>query len=239
MTLHSDLKNRLDEFIETIEFNKYYLEYEWERDNWKYGFPKILKLELEFKKARCENLLNRNHLLQIAEWGRLRNSRRIQCPPSFQICEDKDSLVESPSVSTILDILKALTANIKKGFGPTYLSKVVRFLFPLSAGAIDTRIVRVFGAGDIESKLHAWIDLKVRNDGYGWYIPGYHSEWPREYGKWLCIISYITEYLNDRKIDCSHPQPFIEHGLRFKNKWACADAEMALFAYASSKLNTK
>ena len=123
-----------------------------------------------------------------------------------------------------------LEHRIRKGIGPTYLSKVLRFGLPQEYGAIDSRCVRVFGKGDPDSSRHSWLDIRVRNDGYGWYIPRTQSHWPKGYGVWLDILRFFSNRLTR---PCLHPQSFVATGLRCKNMWTCADVEMALFAYAS------
>jgi len=77
------------------------------------------------------------------------------------------------------------------GLGPTYLSKVIRFALPEEYGAIDTRIVRVVGQGDPASRQHNWLALRVRNDGYGWYIPKVQVTWPNDYAKWINILRFL------------------------------------------------
>jgi hypothetical protein len=171
----------------------------------------------------------------VAEWGKLRNASRIKCSQNFSFFEGKKHLPCRYDADDIIAIIKRLRQYVS-GFGPTYLSKLIRFAFPYSAGAIDTRVVRIFGNGDERSKRHDWIQLKVRNDGYGWYIPENQSGWPSEYGKWISILSYISNRLSQNNSACPQPEKFIENGLRVNNTWACADVEMALFAYASTNL---
>jgi len=126
-----------------------------------------------------------------------------------------------------------------RGLGPTYLSKLLRFALPQEFGAIDTRIVRVVGMGDSQSKLQEWLCLKVRNDGYGWYIPKNQSAWPSEYSKWINILRFCAHFLNNSGKLCPHPEGFLTNDLRKRGIWACVDVEMALFSYASKHLNSK
>lgn len=92
MLLSSNLKDRIDKFILMTNFRDLYQGYDWGRDSWNQGFPDILKLELALTKAATNNLLNKDHLILIAEWGRLRNPRRIKCPQNFRFLEGMDSL---------------------------------------------------------------------------------------------------------------------------------------------------
>jgi hypothetical protein len=126
--------------------------------------------------------------------------------------------------------IESLQASGVNGIGPTYFSKIVRFGLPQEYGSIDTRCVRVFGIGDLASLRHQWINLKARNDGYGWYIPKLQPAWPRAYADWTNILRFFVSILPE---NCPHPQKFVANGLRSKQTWACADVEMALFSYAS------
>jgi hypothetical protein len=132
-------------------------------------------------------------------------------------------------VDRLLEPLQALQSRTR-GLGPTYLSKVLRFAVPEHYGAIDSRCVRVLGQGDPSAVQHDWLELRVRNDGYGWYIPKAQSAWPSDYGLWLAILHYVAFNL---KVPCPHPRAFIEKRLRREGRWACADVEMALFTYAT------
>jgi hypothetical protein len=235
MLLSSDLKDRIDKFILMTNFRDLYQGYDWGKDRWNQGFSDILKLELALTKAATNNLLNKSYLILIAEWGGLRNPGRVECPQNFRFLEGMDSLSSKQNIGNILNMVRNIRLNVK-GFGPTYLSKLIRFAFPLSAGAIDTRVVRCFGNGDGESKKYGWLGLAVRNGGYGWYIPSNQTGWPGEYGKWVAILNYIAQHLNEEQIECPHPKPFVENGLRLKDSWSCSDVEMALFKYASTVL---
>jgi hypothetical protein len=123
-----------------------------------------------------------------------------------------------------------------RGLGPTYLSKVLRFALPSEFGAIDTRIVRVVGNGDSNSKEQSWLSLKVRNDGYGWYIPENQSAWPKDYSRWINILRFFAQLLNNSGKLCPHPKDFVINGLRTAGVWTCADIEMAIFSHVSKHL---
>lgn len=46
-----------------------------------------------------------------------------------------------------------------RGFGPTYASKLLRFAVPQVFGAIDIRLVRIFGRGDPGMQRYPLLDL--------------------------------------------------------------------------------
>ena len=205
----------------------------WGNDNYKNGFSDILSHE----KLLTENDKNGGITLQVvkqvASWGRLRNPSRIE---GKEIVLPAGALRETDTTPSHLlalrplEPLRLLENNIYKGIGPTYSSKVLRFGLPKEYGAIDTRCVRVFGQGDQLSQQHHWLELRARNDGYGWYISKAQKAWPFSYAKWINILRFFSQQLPD---NCPHPPAFVQSSLRVHNKWACADVEMAFFTYAS------
>lgn len=117
-------------------------------------------------------------------------------------------------------------------FGPTYISKILRFSLPEYYGAIDTRIVSVFGTGGRGNEGRNWININASGGAIA-KIPG----WQFEYAAWIFILRYIASKLNSEGQKCPHPKRFVQEGLREKGKWYCADVEMALYAYTHEVLN--
>ena len=104
------------------------------------------------------------------EWGGLRNKKRVQCPEKVGISlYGGDDLAEffrtRPSAP-----LRPLGDAIK-GMGPTYLSKVLMFSRPQLYGAIDTRLVRVFGRGDTDNEPFRWLLLGLKTTVMGGTFP--------------------------------------------------------------------
>jgi len=235
-SLMLDLKN----FLDNNDFVAMYKSYDWGNDNFRNGFRDILDLEIQLSKSLNRQGIRLEDVKAIARWGKLKNPKRISGKEIvldqklLNILSDEENMLLA-SYPTLP--LCALQESITKGIGPTYFSKILLFAFPEEYGAIDTRCVRVFGKGDLKSQQHDWINLRARNNGYGWYIPAYQADWPSGYGLWIDILRFFSEHLSIRSINCPHPSAFIREGLRVPNKWACADVQTALFAYASSIIN--
>ena len=236
--LSQDLQSNLEDFVRSYDLIKLYKEYTWEMDTWQKGFPNILKLEIKISNAAKNNLLKKEDVLSIAKWGNLRNVQRVKCPEILPLPLYENKSPDKKIEKEPLIPLGILQEKIQ-GFGPTYLSKVLRFALPSEFGAMDTRIVRVVGIGDSISEQQNWLSLKVRNDGYGWYISKNQSAWPKEYSKWINILRFFAHFFNDSGKFCPHPESFLTNGLRKRGIWACADVEMALFSYVSKHLNSK
>lgn len=243
--LSERLKAQLQEFAARHDFRVLYRRYDWNRDTWRSGFPDILDLEERVTAAARNGALTRADVRCIAKWGRHRNPKAIRFPKTAALPLYDDDGV-NPDGRLQLDPLMPLRVLLrmkKEGMiaqlGPTYLTKVLRFALPEEYGAIDTRVVRVFGIGDPESAQQHWLSLKARNDGYGWYIAEYQQAWPEAYATWISILRFFALSLNDSGRLCPHPQAFVKSGMRTHGSWACADVEMALFTYASEWLPTK
>jgi len=152
-----------------------------------------LRLEIEISRTAKNNSLRKENVFSVTEWGNLRNIQRIKCPetltlPLYENEHSNEEIAENP-----LKPLLILQKNIE-GLGPTYLSKILRFALPIEFGAIDTRIVRVVGNGDPNSKQQDWLSLRARNDGYGWYIPKNQIAWPKEYSVWINILRFFAVF---------------------------------------------
>ena len=121
-----------------------------------------------------------------------------------------------------------------RGFGPTYCSKILHFAVPQIFGAIDTRLVRVFGRGDTQcGGRYQLLELSVSLSGNRWQISQSQKEWPGEYGTWVHILNHIARSLNSGGIPCPHPPQYLQSGRREEGKWLPADVETVLFSYAS------
>ena len=226
--LSQGLRDQLDAFIKSNDMQTLYKSYAWENDTYQKGFPDITRLELQLRKSEISTGITLKDAIDVAKWGAMRNQKRISgnavvLPNNTLISADGDiqSCVESHPQAPI-DTLKLIN-----GFGPTYQSKVLRFALPEEYGAIDTRIVRVFGHGDHKAHKHSWLELKTilgthKGKATGWSIYANRKKWPSGYSRWINILRYIARRIEDK---CPHPKQLEERGLR-KN-------EMALFCYAS------
>lgn len=234
--LKTSVKERIDCLTETGDFPALYRAYAWKRDLWKNGFPDIARLEREIGDAARAGTLSEGLLKAIARWGGLPGIERIQTSAPIRI-----SLFEGGKVARWVqdnpeNAIRILEGQVR-GFGPTYTSKFLRFAAPELFGAIDTRIVRVFGAGDtVPDHLHL-LDLTAAPMDGRWAIC--RKNWPEEYGTWINILTYTASKLNATGKFCPHPDAFSGMGLREPGVWQNADVEMAFFNYASEKIRTR
>jgi hypothetical protein len=228
-------KGKLETFLKTTNLPGFYRQYDWKNDHWHDGFREIRALEQRISTAARAQSLTKSHILSIAEWGGLPDIGRIRCY--------KDPLViplynGAGILATVKSDPVLAVRTIKQqtfGIGPTYISKVLRFAAPAVFGAIDSRIVRVFGTGDEKSRTIQLLDLRAGQAAGGrWFIGP--ENWPDGYGTWIAILNDIATNLNSTGIICPHPDQFISEGLRQQGFWLPADVEMALFSYASRKI---
>jgi hypothetical protein len=238
MTLTSPQQHTVDSMLQELTFPKMYRSYTWKEDSWKKGFPDLFRLEREITRAARERALGEDHLQKIAEWGGLRNKKRISCPRSIKI---QLYTRDSPAGWLKKDPAKAVEVleNQILGFGPTYSSKILRFAVPKVFGALDTRLVRIFGRGDDDAQRYPLLDLKVIPVGTSWAVFSNQPRWPDEFGTWTHALNDIARTLNEEQIGCPHPKQYIQAGLREKGTWLPADVETALFSYASRELAEK
>jgi hypothetical protein len=232
----SDL--RIENFLTTTELSKFYRQYDWKNDHWRDGFREILQLEKSVSTAARNQRITKSHILRIAQWGGLPNVERIQCYNDPLVM----SLYDGKEISTAVKNDPVLAVRILKrqttGIGPTYISKVLRFAAPAQFGAIDSRLVRVFGFGDNKSRKMQILNLKASQaEGGRWFIGP--DNWPGEYGTWIAILNHIAGILNSSGISCPHPNQFVIAELRQQGTWLPADVEMALFSYASQAIYGK
>jgi len=233
------LVSSIRDFMSRYSFPDLFMQYAWENDHFEAGFPGILLLEQRLKSSDLGNGISLDDIVAVAQWGRLRNIKRIKGPDEA-IClpphtfHTKEGKPRSELEDDPVQPLRLLQRKVT-GIGPTYLSKVLRFALPQQYGAIDTRCVRVFGQGSkIKNQHYEWLSLNVRDDGYGWYIPKSQSGWPGQYEVWINILKFVASVLEEA---CPHPENFVLQEKRIEGKWACADVEMALFSYASQVLD--
>jgi hypothetical protein len=231
-------RKKVETFVATTDLPSCYRQYDWKNDCWKDGFREILQLEKSISTAARNQRITKSHILGIAQWGGLPNIERIRCykdPLVIPLYDGKEisTAVKNDPVMAVR-ILKQQTA----GIGPTYISKVLRFAAPAEFGAIDTRLIRVFGFGDEKSRKMQILDLKASvSEGGRWFIGP--DNWPGEYGTWIAILNHITGILNSSGISCPHPNQFVTAELRQQGTWLPADVEMALFSYASQTIYGK
>jgi len=235
MSLSNQIQGQIESFLSNHDLAFLYEEYHWIHDTWDNGFKDMRKLELDLTTHAKQGYLTESDIKRVAKWGRLPNTKRIQCPERVKISlYDSDDLAESPRIDSSVH-LRQLRETIK-GMGPTYLSKVLMFSRPQLYGAIDTRLVRVFGRGDTDIEWHRWLSLRVRKFGERWHIPERQTSWPGEYSTWIEILHHMAHICNTSGHKCPHPQEYIDFGLRERGIWIAADIETALFSYASKRL---
>lgn len=237
MISESTRKN-IETFVTTIDLPTFYRQYGWKNDHWTDGFREIIQLEKSLTSAARNQSITKSHILGVAQWGGLPNIERIRCyndPLVMPLYDGKEisTAVKNDPIMAVRTIKQQTT-----GIGPTYISKVLRFAAPAQFGAIDSRLVRVFGFGDEKSRKMQILNLKAsQGDGGRWFIGP--DNWPSEYGTWIAILNHIAEILNSSGISCPHPDQFVTAELRQQGMWLPADVEMALFSYASQKIYGK
>ena len=224
-------------FLHSHDLVQLYQEYDWDEDNWKTGFKKILELETQTSRAAMNNVIGYEHVMAIAKWGAHRNLGKIQCATPINLSIYTNNQPASWIESDPTRPLVLLRPQIKY-YGPTYFSKLLRFCMPGEYGAIDSRLVRVFGEGDPNNRKARFLSLRVILES-SWSIPERQSGWPSEYGTWTNILRFMAEFLNESQIKCPHPDVFYQNGLREPGIWLCADVEMALFSYVTQSIYGK
>ena len=239
--LSTNLTEKLDAFIQEHDFVNLYKSYSWKNDvyHYRYGFQDIFRLEVRLGQAKT-NRIALHDIEEVVQWG---------CPPNHHrknrleiVYWDifrtlTDNIVDSIIVEEPQEPARILDLSVH-GIGPTYVSKVLRFILPVQYGVMDTRLVRVLGNGDPDNRRHEWLSLTAYTSDYEpdekskWSIE--RSGWTEGYGEWINILRYFAQKLPD---NCPHPQQFVDAGLRNNGIWTCADVEMALFAYASAVID--
>ena len=239
MTLTPELEHQIAKFLQEQNMIDLYRTYEWEGDTYKNEFSELFQLEKEISSAAKNYSLNLSHLKKIAVWGRHQNPQNISSPNHLNITlYSNDEPVPWLSKEPVNAI--CIIDGRVRGFGPTFSSKLLHFAVPQIFGALDTRLVRIFGKESEDSKHYKFLNLKVLRPKRGRpSISPKQDGWPEEYGTWIAILNHMAELLNQHEISCPHPEQYIQTGLREKNKWLPADVETALFSYASQVIEGK
>jgi len=229
--------DEIDTFVAANDMSGLYRSYNWGNDNYPNGFPDILRLEQKLTAHDQGTGITLDDVKEIAEWGSMRNVGRVAGPVLALPALTLHIVPGVPQPSLYADPAGPFVPLARvNGIGPTYQSKVLRFGMPAEYGAIDTRCVRVFGQGDPDVQRHNWLPLVAKNGKHGgratgWSIPEKQRHWPDAFELWINILRRIAQVLPN---NCPHPPGFIRSRLRtLGGAWACADVEMALFAYAS------
>jgi len=232
MTLSESHHATITRFLQGHDLPDLYRSYTWKGDTWEKGFPDLFRLEEMISQAAMDHALTTAHMIEIATWGSLPNPKKVSCQDPLRLSLYHDG---KPAfwLGTEPENAVCILGCKVKGFGPTYCSKVLHFAVPRIFGAIDTRLVRVFGKGDLQSGgQYQLLDLNVKFDTR-WQIPRDQEGWPQEYGTWVLILNHIAGTLNADAIPCPHPQQYLQSGRREEGNWLPADVETALFSYAS------
>jgi len=238
-----ELKESLKDFAKKHDLAELYRKYSWKNDTWTNDFPSILNLEKDVGEKAKRNLVKEEHVRRVVKWGggtlKVRWCETVRLSLYDERGHFKKEVSKHPSIAA--QILKEQKEKgLISGLGITYLTKVLRFAAPSEFGAIDSRIVRVFGQGDNNSKQQNWLSLTAcPGEGEQRWAIREQSTWPKEYGKWIKMLRFLANLLSSENSCCPHREPFIESGLRQKGVWVCADVEMALFAYASQHINLR
>lgn len=222
---------QIDHFLDDISISKYYTRYSWGNDDISTGFSDIFHLEKEFAKAVSDSILVPNQLYSLAKWGNLNKKPKLKFGNFIPLSFYQDGQISKKVLYDPSFYISDLDKRIEH-FGPTFISKLLRFSLPEYYGAIDTRIVSVFGTGGRGHKGKNWINLDASSGGSISKTPG----WQFEYAAWIFILRYIASKLNSEGEKCPHPKRFVQEGLREEGKWYCADIEMALYAYTHEVL---
>lgn len=221
LNLPAHLVAQLRAFFATFDFAAAYRSYDWGDDNWAAGFPVIATLERRFAAAPA---VGRPEIEAVTTWGRYRGRWSVDAPFTLPL----SALVVHPYPDALVRVVREHTT----GLGPTYASKIARFAQPAEFGAIDTRLVRVFGQGDAANQRHAWLPLRVTQYTTGrWAIQA--PDWERGYALWINVLRWFAQELSAAGVACPHPEGFLLAAGSPRGEWRVADVEMALFAWAS------
>ena len=219
------LKKQLVQFVGSLDWPRQYKQYTHDDNSWEKGFHAIAELERGISEHLTLGYLTRKDIVKIARWESPHTKDRMKCPSVLRL--DVNEMNESE----IEKILRILEVTIK-GTRTLFLTTIMRFISPSKMGLLDANLVRVFGVGDSNIKSPKWLSLAVRKTEGSWFSAGNWWSWPNEYYRWNLILGFLALLLNERAINCPHPNEFLEKGLREKGTWICADVEMALSSYA-------
>jgi len=225
--LSTTITAEIDRLLAEVDMVREYRAYRWKADSWMNGFPEICNLEGSLSSAARENRLGYFHARNLAIWGGLPNPLGIRCQEPLNLALYTGGK-PSPWLRDNADNVMRMLGSQIRGFGPTYCSKMLRFSVPSVFGAIDTRLVRVFGSGDPGAQEYQLLDLQVTRSDPRWAIPSHQESWPMEYGTWTAIPHRMAGTLNEGSIACPHPMTLSaanlreqEYGCRPTWKWRC------------------
>ena len=222
----------IERILKDLDFSKLYSEYDWQGDTHVKGFPYMFHLEKEISDAARKNSILLLHLVEIAKWGKHRNTKNISCPDPLNLILYVNNHPAPELAAEAVTVISKIDAQVR-GFGPTYSSKLLHFAVPQIFGALDTRLVRIFGNSAPDYHL---LNLDAEKSGDRWLIPPTQPGWPSEYRTWIAILNYVADKLNHDGKTCPHPRIYYENDLREEGIWLPADVETALFSYASQQI---
>ncbi|MDR3587944.1 MAG: DNA-directed RNA polymerase subunit alpha C-terminal domain-containing protein [Desulfosporosinus sp.] len=221
------LKDQITQFVDHQDWVRLYKDYRWRDDTWKQGFPAILRLETQMRCSLQKGEIKRQDILDVANWGKYSSLSKITAPKIIPITDANDEVSVLQALTSLEQYVGGIEAN--------YITKILRFAFPNRAGALDSRIVRVFGLGDRIVNQYQWLTIRAQKSRSGWSIFR-NRMWQMDYQKWLIILSKMVSLVNAKEIPCPHPQDFLDAGLRTERIWVSADVEMAIFSYATNAI---
>ncbi|MDG6251256.1 MAG: hypothetical protein QCH34_10560, partial [Methanocalculus sp.] len=70
MNLTMSQQREVARLLADLNLPDLYTSYEWKGDVWEKGFPDLFRLEQEISNAARQYSLGKQHLFQIATWGR-------------------------------------------------------------------------------------------------------------------------------------------------------------------------
>ncbi|TAJ45570.1 hypothetical protein [Methanofollis fontis] len=221
--LPPDLCREIDRLLADVDLAAAYQDYRWKADSWMGGFPGIRTLEWTLSNAARQNRLGYLHAMNVAIWGGLPDPLGIRCERILDLPLYANG-APAPALAENADALMEGLQGQIRGFGPVYCSKMLRFAVPSVFGALDTPLVRAFGADGGICRL---IDLRAE--------PSDPGDWPAAFRTWTLVLHRIAGTLNAGGIECPHPASMIASGLREPGVWLPADVGMALFSRASRR----
>ncbi len=217
-------QEEVDGLLGHLDFPALYRSYVWGDETWEKGFSGVLALEREMAAAARSRTIGPEHVQKITRrigcTGRLAVTLYIGDAPAYWLMHEPGETARA--VGEKLPWL-----------GPTDTGRILRFAVPEVFGALDARLVRVFGCGDPAVQRYPLIDLIAERFAGRWDIPAGQPAWPAEFGAWTGVLHAIARALNREEICCPHPAGFVAARLRCRGIWAAADVEMALSGYAS------
>jgi len=196
--------------LSSYRWDDYHAAFGWPVDCLDTGFPWIVALEDQFRAAMEQNVLPRLSLVtEMILWAGNQNN------VLGKFSKDLRAIGYETFIRGVVDSLDdpslALeSAMAVKGFGLTYGSKLLRFCRPMDYGALDSRILRA-----------------LRNE------VGAPSSYPSTMGKqYRVFLDLLHDY--QRRLRTTEVTRPSYASRAASTEWTAAEAEMALFAWASS-----